>query len=144
MRRVRRWGLLQGVLLSIMGRLSLARLRGCELTQHRRFLGNLCNSSLLHRLQGLSGPPIRGATTWDLLSSLGLFSDIPRHVLYSAIPYHRATSSTTIPEHITPSYSAISPLVLPLCTNRRQSRPCLRLEKCWVWLEPAWPMPLES
>jgi hypothetical protein len=143
-RRVRRWGLFQGVLLSIMGRLPLARLCGCELTQHRRFLGNLCNSSLLHRLQGLSGPSIRSATPWYLLSSLCPFSDTSRLVFYSAIPYYRATSSITIPAHIIPPYFAISSLVLPLCTNRRQSCPCLRLEKCWVWLESAWPMPLES
>lgn len=143
MRRVRRWGLFQGVLLSIMGKSPLARLCGCELTQHHRFLGILHSGSLLHRLQGLSGPSIRSATPWYLLSSLYPFCDSPRHVLYSAIPCYRATSSITIPEHITPSYFAISPLVLPLCTNRRQSCPCLRMEKCWVWLEPAWPMPLE-
>ena len=115
-----------------------------KLTQHRRFLGILHNGSLLHRIQGLSGPSIRSATPWYLFSSLCPFSDSSRHVLYSAIPYHRATSSITIPEHITSSSSAISPLVFPLCTNYRQCCPCLRLEKCRVWLEPAWSMPLES
>jgi hypothetical protein len=143
-RRVRRWGLFQGVLLSIMGKSPLAWVCGCELTQHRRFLGILHSSSLLHRLQGLSGPSIGSATAWYLLSSLCPLSDSSRHVIYSAIPYYRATSSITIPDHITPSYFAISPLVLPLCTNRRQSCPCLRMEKCSVWLEPAWSMPLES
>lgn len=117
---------------------------GCELTQHRRFLGNLCYGSLLHRLQGLSGPSIRRATPGYLLSYLCPFSNCARHVLYSAIPHYRTTSSITISEHITPSYSANSPLVLPFCANYRQSCPCLRLEKCWVWLKPAWPMPLES
>ena len=136
-RRVRRWGLFQGVLLSIMGKSPLAHLYGCELTQHRRILGILHSSSLLHRLQGLSGPSIRSATPWDLLDSFCPLSDSSRHVIYSAIPYYRATYSISIPDHITPSYFAIAPLVLPFCTNRRQSCPCLRMEKCWVWLELA-------
>ena len=143
MRRVRRWGLFQGVLLSIMGKSPSVRLYGCELTQHRRFLGILHNGSLLHRLQGLSGPTIRSATPRYLFSSLYPFGDSSRHVLYSAIPYYRATSSISIPEHIT-SYFANSPLVLPHCTDHRQSCSCLRMEKCWVWLESAWPMSLES